>query len=121
MNFIRKIAICSLTASLSAIAAATPLPEHQTSNVWYTDAQSKLLEKLQTNSRFKAKNVIVFIGDGMGISTLTSARILQGQLNDQLGEEGYLSFEKFPHTALVKTYNAGLCRHYDRNDVRIED
>jgi alkaline phosphatase len=105
MNFIRKIAICSLTASLSAIAAAIPLPEHQTSNVWYTDAQSKLLEKLQTNNRFKAKNVIVFIGDGMGISTLTSARILQGQLNDQLGEESYLSFEEFPHTALVKTYN----------------
>ncbi len=105
MNLIRKIAIFSFTAGLSTAAAATALPEHQTSNVWYTDAHTKLMEKLQTNNRFKAKNVIVFIGDGMGISTLTSARILQGQLNNQPGEEGYLSFESFPHTALVKTYN----------------
>jgi len=58
MNLIRKIAIFSLTASLSALAAAAPLPEHQSSNAWYTDAQSKLLEKLNTNNRFKAKNVV---------------------------------------------------------------
>jgi alkaline phosphatase len=105
MNSIRKIVFCSLTASLSAFTVAASLPEHQTSNAWFADSQSKLMDKLETNNRFKAKNVIVFIGDGMGISTLTSARILQGQLNGQLGEEGYLSFESFPHTALVKTYN----------------
>lgn len=105
MNSIRKIVFCSLTASLSAFTVAASLPEHQTSNAWFADSQSKLMDKLETNNRFKAKNVIVLIGDGMGISTLTSARILQGQLNGQLGEEGYLSFESFPHTALVKTYN----------------
>ncbi len=41
----------------------------------------------------------------MGISTLTAARILEGQTLDMQGEEHLLSFEKFPHTALVKTYN----------------
>ena len=41
----------------------------------------------------------------MGVSTLTAARILQGQQAGNPGEEGYLSFETFPHTAHVKTYN----------------
>lgn len=52
-----------------------------------------------------AKNVILFVGDGMGISTVTAARIYEGQKRGQPGEENLLSFEKFPQTALVKTYN----------------
>lgn len=53
----------------------------------------------------RAKNVILFIGDGMGISTITAARIYDGQKRGETGEENQLSFEKFPHVALVKTYN----------------
>jgi alkaline phosphatase len=53
----------------------------------------------------KAKNVILFLGDGMGITTITAARILAGQSNHQPGESTSLSFEKFPHLALSKTYN----------------
>jgi len=52
-----------------------------------------------------AKNAIVFIGDGMGVSTVTAARIFEGQLRGEPGEEGWLSFERLPHVALVKTYN----------------
>jgi alkaline phosphatase len=53
----------------------------------------------------KAKNVILFIGDGMGISTITAARIYEAQNRGETGEENSLSFEKFPNVALVKTYN----------------
>ena len=53
----------------------------------------------------RAKNVIIFIGDGMGIPTVTAARILEGQLRGETGEENFLSFEKLPYTALAKTYN----------------
>ena len=53
----------------------------------------------------KAKNVILFIGDGMGISTITAARIYEGQKRGQSGEENLLSFENFDNVALVKTYN----------------
>ncbi len=52
-----------------------------------------------------AKNVILFIGDGMGIATITAARIYDGQKRGETGEENSLSFEKFEHVALVKTYN----------------
>ncbi|WP_425557376.1 alkaline phosphatase [Ferrimonas pelagia] len=94
-----------LTLSLPLLANASALPEHQTSNPWYTDGQAQLASKLARTQSDNAKNVILFVGDGMGISTLTAARILQGQMNGQPGEEGYLSFETFPYTALVKTYN----------------
>lgn len=53
----------------------------------------------------KAKNAILFIGDGMGISTITAARIYDGQKRGESGEENQLSFEKFGNLALVKTYN----------------
>lgn len=53
----------------------------------------------------RAKNVILFIGDGMGISTITAARIYAGQKRGQSGEENVLSFETFDNVALVKTYN----------------
>jgi alkaline phosphatase len=52
-----------------------------------------------------AKNVIVFIGDGMGMSTITAARIYKGQLAGQSGEEHQLAFEHFPTVGLSKTYN----------------
>ena len=53
----------------------------------------------------RAKNVILFIGDGMGVSTVTAARIYDGQSRGETGEENFLSFERLPATALVKTYN----------------
>lgn len=61
--------------------------------------------KTLTNLKGSAKNVILFVGDGMGISTVTAARILEGQLAGKLGEENQLSFDNFPFAGLAKTYN----------------
>ena len=66
-----------------------------------TDDAQALAESL----RGTAKNVILFVGDGMGISTVTAARILEGQMNGLDGEEYQLSFDKFPFSGLSKTYN----------------
>ncbi|MDP3854197.1 MAG: alkaline phosphatase [Phenylobacterium sp.] len=54
----------------------------------------------------RAKNVILFIGDGMGVSTLTAARIFEGQRRGVDGASNRLSFEAFPDLALVRTYSA---------------
>ena len=60
-----------------------------------------------TPNKRKAKNVILFLGDGMGVTTITAARILDGQMKGmKFGEENDLSFERFPHLALSKTYQA---------------
>ena len=53
-----------------------------------------------------ARNVILFVGDGMGITTITAARILEGQRRGESGEDNRLSFEDFPYTALVRTFTA---------------
>nr|CAA68703.1 unnamed protein product [Rattus norvegicus] len=74
---------------------------------WRQQAQETLknalkLQKLNTNV---AKNIIMFLGDGMGVSTVTAARILKGQLHHNTGEETRLEMDKFPFVALSKTYN----------------
>jgi len=51
------------------------------------------------------RNVILFLGDGMGVSTVTAARILAGQRQGKSGEAHDLAFEQFPNVALIKTYN----------------
>ncbi|KAL0121592.1 hypothetical protein PUN28_006844 [Cardiocondyla obscurior] len=73
---------------------------------WLKSGQETLRRILvEQENENRAKNVIIFIGDGMGLSTITSGRIFIGQLNGQSGEEYQLTFEKFPNTALAKTYN----------------
>ena len=53
----------------------------------------------------RARNVIIFIGDGMGISTQTAARILQGQRAGVDGESFVTAMDRLPHAALVRTYS----------------
>lgn len=61
--------------------------------------------RTMTTEKGKAKNIILFIGDGMGVSTVTAARILAGQRAGKYGEEHQLSFDKFPFSGFSKTYN----------------
>lgn len=75
-------------------------------NDWYAAAQDELADALGRRGRpHRARNVILFIGDGMSLATITAARILEGQLRGEPGEENALSFERFPHVALAKVYN----------------
>lgn len=93
--------------ALSLIAALTFQTAHaESAKQWFDQGQQTLHAALaKTANTQKAKNVILFIGDGMSISTITSARILQGQLAGQPGEENKLVFEELPYTGLSKTYN----------------
>ncbi|WP_028452217.1 alkaline phosphatase [Chitinilyticum aquatile] len=52
------------------------------------------------------KNVIFFLGDGMGMTTLTAARIYA------VGEDGELTIDTLPETAFVKTFS---------NDAQVTD
>ena len=55
----------------------------------------------------KAKNVILFIGDGMGYPSQTAGRILAG------GEEYDTAIDKMPWSGSVKTYNIGKIMDHD--------
>ncbi|UOD31358.1 alkaline phosphatase [Massilia violaceinigra] len=59
-----------------------------------------------THTHAPAKNIIFFLGDGMGINTLTAARIYA------VGEEGELTLDTLPESAFVKTFS---------NDAQVTD
>jgi alkaline phosphatase len=110
--FSRFSSIFVLFSLLLAITNAQVLPlfpvkRQESAETWRRDGWAAIerakREKIRTG---KAKNVILFIGDGMGVSTLTASRILEGQLRGESGEENRLSFEEFPFSALSKTYSA---------------
>ena len=75
---------------------------------WNAVAQQTLQKILSEQpNKNVARNVILFLGDGMGISTITAGRIYSGQLKGQPGEDYQLSFDKFPNVALAKASQQG--------------
>jgi alkaline phosphatase len=110
---IRPVTAALVTALVSACATVEPVPERSGSIAadetspafWQARAEAALARQRVGSPPPPARNVILFIGDGMGVSTVTAARILAGQLEGGSGEEFELSFERFPAVALSKTYN----------------
>lgn len=83
-----------------------PTKRTETPETWKSGGKAAIKRaKKKPKFKSKAKNVILFVGDGMGISTLTAARILEGQLRGESGEENLLSFEQFPYSAFSRTYS----------------
>ncbi|MGQ7845871.1 alkaline phosphatase [Granulosicoccus sp. 3-233] len=82
------------------------LLSNTTSNDWFVQAAASIADAQDyAETRGAAKNVILFVGDGMGISTVTAARILEGQQRGEQGEDNTLSFGNMPFVGLAKTYN----------------
>jgi hypothetical protein len=75
-----------------------PPPLEQDHDFWNNKAQDILKNQLNKNrlKKKKAKNVIYFLGDGMGLSTLMAARAYKGN------EAEELSFEKFPYSVNLR-------------------
>lgn len=67
--------------------------------VW-GEAQAQSAFEQRSAKRVRAKNVIVFIGDGMGVSTVSATRMYS------VGVEGMLMMDRFPYTAISRTYTA---------------
>jgi alkaline phosphatase len=72
---------------------------------WNDQARLSIEELLQRRDNTRiAKNVILFLGDGMGVTTVTAGRIRKGQVNGQLGEDFLTEMEQLHHLGLAKTY-----------------
>ena len=94
----------SLTCAISSVSSMA----QETPQTWFNEGQTTVQRNIALRdivSSGVARNVILFIGDGMGPSTVTAARIFEGQLRGETGEENELYFENFPNVALSKTYN----------------
>lgn len=93
-----------LAVLLAAQAAKPPI---ESKEVFIARARSQIEANARiVHNRKRARNVILFLGDGMGVTTVTAARILEGQQKGMLGEENALFFETFPFLAHSKTYQA---------------
>ena len=93
----------ALATSSLPLAAQNALP--QADDSYFEAAQAALAEKLAEQPRTgRAKNVILFVGDGMSIPTVTAGRIFEGQQRGVDGESNSLAFETLPYVALSKTY-----------------
>ncbi|XP_053649511.2 alkaline phosphatase isoform X3 [Cherax quadricarinatus] len=89
----------------SAVIFPSPHPQETDKSYWYQLMRRELREARDRPTNIgKAKNVLFFLGDGMGVTVSTAGRILKGQKKGVSGEEGYLAWERFPNMALLKTY-----------------
>lgn len=76
---------------------------------WLKSGQENLRRILtHRNNENRAKNIIIFIGDGMGISTITAGRIYKGQIKGNTGEEYKLAFEMFPNAGFAKVFTSTI-------------
>jgi alkaline phosphatase len=112
----KPILATTLVALLIAPTAAQAVNSPAAAEPSWKKAVAEVAERrAATASQPRARNVILFVGDGMGITTVTAARIFDAQQRARAaggklpgfegGEENLLSFERFPARALVKTYN----------------
>lgn len=108
-----RLALGCVAASLGIIlgsdaSAAAFAGNPELGNDYWLNREAATLERLKAERPITngAKNIILFLGDGMGISTITAARIMAGHaLNPDGGEEYQLNMEKLPYAAFSKTYS----------------
>ena len=95
-----------LAAALPLIALPACAAAPASNDPYFIDGQNTLQKRRAIKpDTSPAKNVILFIADGMDPTTVAATRIYDGQKRGEKGEENYLSFERFPYLAMSKTYN----------------
>lgn len=104
----RQIIAALFFCAFSDAAIAPPNTQNEEEGYWREYGNERLQRQLTAAAsinRRVAKNVVIFVGDGMGPQTVTMSRIYKGQKAGGRGEETELEWEKFPATGLAKTYN----------------
>ncbi|PXV58996.1 alkaline phosphatase [Dyella jiangningensis] len=99
-------AVTPPAATASIEVPAIQRPDGETPQWWFRQGAALAAQlSAQSNSGGqRAKNVIVFLGDGMSLPTIAAAHVRAGQLKSVDGESYRLSFERFPFSALSRTY-----------------
>lgn len=92
------------TGEVAQAPATSPSPE-PAPRPWFEEGRAALQSRLAEQPiEGRARNVVLMIGDGMGVATATAIRLHVNQAAGGLGEEQPLPFERFAHSALVNTY-----------------
>ena len=100
------VAGCSdLTAEHGAEALPT-IP--QANDAYFQAAAATLAQRGRHLQTRRSRNVILFIGDGLDVATVTASRILAHQDAGGGDQMTPLSFESFPQLALARTYGSNV-------------
>ena len=102
--FLSTALVAPAAAQHSAPAEVAPdkEPHETTADEYAAQGRAQLEARLAMPvNQGKAKNLIIFIGDGMGISTLTAGRIWQGQKAGRDGESNETTVDSLPYSAVV--------------------
>lgn len=108
MRFSFHAATVALTVLSSACSAQPVESDSAIDDETWVRAQAEARARIERQIRpQQARNVILFVADGMSVPTITAARIFDGQQNGAGTDdvENLLSFEQFPDAALVRTYS----------------
>ncbi|MFN3608908.1 MAG: alkaline phosphatase [Hyphomonas sp.] len=118
-----RLAVAALVSSLALAAACAaavatsgapatearsgnaPVLPIQAEDAYYKSAAEAVETRIAERGIKPAKNVILFIGDGMGVSTITASRIYAGQSAGVDGESYRLAMDTLPWSALSRTYS----------------
>ncbi|KAG6453203.1 membrane-bound alkaline phosphatase [Manduca sexta] len=102
------IVVCGVFGDDGAVSHGRFMRRDESSTqFWVEEAQATLRQRHTHGAQRTtghARNVVLFLADGMSMSTQTAARILLGQRQGQSGEEHKLSFDEFPTSGFAKTY-----------------
>ena len=102
-SFVKYLSIILITSVLTIVALIQiapfiiVVPKKDTQEIEINFDQNVTKKELKAVDR-KAKNIILLIGDGMGINQITAYRIAKG------GPNYTSAFDKFPYTGLIKTH-----------------
>jgi alkaline phosphatase len=91
--------ICCLSAPTAA--------DEKNKIYWYNQNYESIKRKisyfnLKPENLVQVKNVILFVGDGMGLTTVTASRVLKQQ-KSRNPDATRLVFDEFPASAFIKT------------------
>ena len=96
-----RVCLRSTSALAAALALASCAAEAGEDEAIVAGSADDTALQLRGNGHSgRARNVILFIGDGMGISTISATRVLS------VGVDGDLVMDQFPHSALSRTADA---------------
>ncbi len=102
-----RLLLSGVALATMGVCASAQQSLPQSADPYFKSAEAQLAERLALlPNTGKAKNIILMIGDGMGIPMITASRIYDGQKNGKDGVSNKLAFEAFPYLALSRTYSA---------------
>ncbi len=102
-----RILITCFTALAFTASSQAQMVLPQANDPYFKSAAEQLAQRMKlVPNTGKAKNIILMIGDGMGIPMITASRIRGGELAGKDGVSNKLAMELLPYAALSRTYSA---------------